>query len=135
MGSGSPHSQSQLSIPPPVAAHVVFQFRLFPEIRSDDASYGCGFDVKRLELFGQRQAFVFGVRSGTTLVRICMSTVQSSQTNIHLPSYIFGKNIELDIAVHASLPGRHIRVLEGVRNSGNRDAKIMEIRGRQAYAS
>ena len=52
MGGGRPHSQSQLSIPPPIAAHVAFQFRLFPEIRSDDASCGCGPDAERPELFG-----------------------------------------------------------------------------------
>ena len=52
--------QSQPSIPPPIAAHVAFQLPLFPEIRSDDASFGCGFDAERPELFGQGQPFFFG---------------------------------------------------------------------------
>ena len=60
MGGGRPHSQSQPSIPPPFAGHVAFQLPLFPEIRSDVASFGCGFDAERPELFGQRQPFFFG---------------------------------------------------------------------------
>ena len=60
MGSDSPWSQSQPSIPPPFAGHVAFQLPLFPEIRSDDASYGRGFDAERPELFGLEQAFFFG---------------------------------------------------------------------------
>ncbi len=60
MGSNSSHSQPQPSIPPPIAADVAFRLPLFPEIRSDDASYGRGFDAERLELFGQGQAFYSG---------------------------------------------------------------------------
>ena len=59
-GGDSPYSRTQPLIPPPIAAHVAFQFRLFPEIRSDDASFGCGFDAERPELFGQGQPFFFG---------------------------------------------------------------------------
>lgn len=60
MSRDSPRSQSHPLIPPPITAHVAFQLPLFPEIRSDDASYGCGLEAKRLELFGLGQAFFFG---------------------------------------------------------------------------
>ena len=60
MGGDRSHSQSQPSIPPPIAADVAFQLPLFPVIRSDDASYGRGFEAERLELSGQGQASFFG---------------------------------------------------------------------------
>ena len=61
--------------------------------------------------------------------------VRSSQTNIHLPRYEFGKNIKFDITAHTCLPCRHIRVSEGARNNCNRDAQITEISDRQACAN
>ena len=51
-GGDSPHLQSQPLIPPPIPAHIAFRFPLFPEIRSEDASCGCGLDAERPVLFG-----------------------------------------------------------------------------------
>ena len=94
VGGDSPHSQSQPLIPPLIAAHVAFRFRLFPEIRSDDASYGLGFEAERLELFGlSKRSFSGGGRGpfwrGAARVRfgvhrrisICLATNLARTSN------------------------------------------------------